>query len=63
MSPHAIRIEFLRKQQADLQYWVDHWSLSPKFHVRKKRTIDNLKIVTDILRDLAARLIAGGSLS
>lgn len=60
MSPHAQRIEFLRQQQADLQQWVDNWPFAPRFHARKKKTLQNLEAVTRILRDLGALLIAGG---
>ena len=60
MSAHAQRIEFLRRQQADLQQWVDDWPLPARFHARKKKTVRNLETVTNILRDLGALLIASG---
>lgn len=60
MSAQAARIEFLRRQEADLQRWLDQWpSRWSKRHALKKKTRQNLETVSRILRELAAHLIAG----
>jgi hypothetical protein len=60
MSPQASRIEPLRQQRAGLQHLVDHWPQHlARCCARKKKTRQDLVIVTSILRELAGLLIAG----
>lgn len=61
MSPRAERIEFLRRQQADLQRWLDNWPDAWKRrHALRKKTRQNLETVSNILSQLGSHLIAGG---
>ena len=60
MSTQAARIEFLRKQQADLQRWIDNWPPEwARRHALRKTTRRNLETITRILRELGSYLIAG----
>ncbi len=60
MSPRAERVEFLRRQHADLKAVLDNWPEAMKHrHARRKKFRTSLDIVDDILRNLGASLIAG----
>lgn len=60
MSDQAARIDFLRRQHADLLRWLDNWPPQwARRHALKKKTRRNAEAVEAILRELAGILIAG----